>query len=44
MNRATLLLALPVFLATGASMLSTDLYLPAIPFLPAALNGDEVGA
>ena len=44
MNRATLLLALPVFLATGASMLATDLYLPAIPLLPSALNGDEVGA
>lgn len=44
MNRAIFLLALPVFLATGSSMLATDLYLPAIPFLPEALNGDEVGA
>ncbi len=44
MNRAILLLALPVFLAAGSSMVATDLYLPAIPLLPEALNGDEVGA
>jgi len=44
MNRTILLLALPVFLAAGSSMVATDLYLPAIPFLPEALNGDEVGA
>ncbi len=44
MNRAILILALPVFLAAGTSMVATDLYLPAIPILPEALNGDEVGA
>lgn len=44
MSRAILLLALPVFLAAASSMLATDLYLPAIPFLPAALGGDAVGA
>ncbi len=44
MNRAILLLALPVFLAAGSSMVATDLYLPAIPMLPAALGGDAAGA
>jgi MFS transporter, DHA1 family, multidrug resistance protein len=44
MTRAIFLLALPVFLAASSSMLATDLYLPAIPFLPDALNGDAVGA
>lgn len=44
MTRAILILALPVFLAAASSMLATDLYLPAIPFLPEALNGDAVGA
>lgn len=44
MTRAILLLALPVFLAAASSMLATDLYLPAIPFLPDALDGDAVGA
>ena len=44
MNRAIFMLALPVSLAAGTSMVATDLYLPAIPFLPEALNGDEVGA
>ncbi|MEQ9111854.1 MAG: MFS transporter [Rhodospirillaceae bacterium] len=44
MTRAVFLLALPVFLATGSSMLATDLYLPAIPILPEVLNGDAVGA
>ncbi len=44
MTRAIFLLALPVFLATGVSMLATDLYLPAIPSLPEMLNGDAVGA
>jgi DHA1 family bicyclomycin/chloramphenicol resistance-like MFS transporter len=37
-------LALPVFLASGASMLATDLYLPAIPILPEVLGGDAAGA
>ena len=36
--------ALPIFLATGISMLAADLCLPAIPLLPNALRGDEVGA
>lgn len=44
MTRAVFLLALPVFLATGSSMLATDLYLPAIPILPEILNGDAAGA
>lgn len=44
MTRAILLLALPVFLASGASMLATDLYLPAIPVLPEVLGGDAAGA
>ena len=44
MNQKIFLLALPVFLATGSSMLATDLYLPAIPILPTALSGNEVGA
>ena len=44
MNRAILILALPVFLAAGTSMVATDRDLPAIPILPEALNGDEVGA
>ena len=44
MNRTIFLLALSVFLAAGSSMVATDLYLPAIPILPDALNGDEVGA
>lgn len=44
MTRAIFLLAVPVFLAAASSMLATDLYLPAIPFLPDALNGDAVGA
>ena len=44
MTRTIFLLALPVFLATGVSMLATDLYLPAIPSLPEMLNGDAVGA
>lgn len=44
MTRAIFILALPVFLAAASSMLATDLYLPAIPFLPEALNGDAVGA
>ncbi len=44
MTRAIFLLALPVFLASGASMLATDLYLPAIPILPEVLGGDAAGA
>lgn len=44
MTRAILLLALPVFLAAASSMLATDMYLPAIPILPEALNGDAIGA
>jgi len=35
---------MPIMMAIMASFVATDLYLPAVPFLPAALNGSAIEA
>jgi DHA1 family bicyclomycin/chloramphenicol resistance-like MFS transporter len=44
MSRASLRTVLPLALATGASMLATDLYLPAVPVLQTSLGVDVSAA